>query len=383
MIFNYVFLPIVIFAVCVFIVWLSLRRIMSPSLRRHSTLRRIAERMVLSIVVVLSTVVVASTTYNAIVVHHFWSQHPAPGRIVDVDGHGMHIDCTGSGSPVLVLEAGGQNDSSIWRGVQPELSKTSTVCSYDRAGLGWSDDQPGPRDADHIVSELHRLLAQAGIKGPVVLMGHSIGGLFIRDYAARYPADVAGLVFVDSATPFQEKNGALVRVTPPKTMSDKIIAFISRPWLLNLAVVAGTPRLLRICESKGVTPDDIDKIQHEEYCRLRKSSWDEVYEFDLSSQETVNSGPFGALPVLILSRDTSKGLPPKVSQTELDRREAWNQMQEDLKKLSTRSRRIIAGNSAHHIMLDRPDLLEKEVPIFIDEIRGSISPPTYGSTETE
>jgi pimeloyl-ACP methyl ester carboxylesterase len=382
MTFNFIFLPLVILTVCSIIVWLSLRRMLSPSLRTHPVLRKIAERIVLSVVVMCGAVVGVSTTWNAIAIHRFWSHHPAPGRIVDVGGRGMHIDCTGSGTPVLVLEAGGQNDSSIWRRVQPELSKTTTVCSYDRAGFGWSDDQPGPRDADHIASELHALLAQAGVNGPFVLMGHSIGGLFIRDYAARYPADVAGLIFVDSSTPFQEKNAALVRATPPKTMSDNIIDFISKPWTLNLAVVAGTARLLGICRTKG-SADDIEKIQQEQYCRLRKSSWDEVQLLDQSSQETVNSGPFGAIPILVLSRDTSKGLPSKASESELDRREAWNQMQENLKKLSTRSQRIVARNSSHFIMMDRRDLVEREVPIFIREIRGSVSAPTYGSTETE
>lgn len=384
MTFNYVFLPIVILAVGVFLVWLSVRRMVSPSMGTYSTWRRIAERVVLSIVVLVVAMVVGSTSYNAIAVNYFWSHNPAPGRIVDVDGHGMHIDCTGSGSPVLILEAGGQNDSTIWGGVQPALSKTTTVCSYDRAGFGWSDTQPGPRDADHIADELHELLVRAGIKGPVVLIGHSIGGLFIRAYVTHYPADVAGLVFVDSATPFQEKNPALVRATPPKTSMDRVVDFVSQPWTLNLTVVAGIPRLLGMCRSKRNPSDYIEKLQHEEYCRLRKSAWDEVYQFDLSSQETVNSGPFAALPILILSRDISHGLPSKPPQNELDRRNAWNQMQEDLKKLSSRSRRIVAKNSAHHIVLDRPDLIEKEVPIFIEEIRGSIlSPTTYGSTKTE
>ena len=382
--FNYVFMPIVILAVGVFIIWLSVRRMLSLSAQTHPTWRRIAERVVLSIVVLGAVAVMGSTSYNAIAVHHFWSHNPAPGRIVDVGGYGMHIDCTGNGSPVLILEAGGQNDSTIWRGVQPALSKTTTVCSYDRAGTGWSDTQPGPRDADHIAAELHQLLFQAGIKGPVILMGHSIGGLFIRDYATHYPADVAGLIFVDSSTPFQERNAALVRATPPKTSRDKAVDFITQPWTLNLAVVAGTPRLLGICRSARNPSDYIEKLQHEEYCRLRKSAWDEVSQFDLSSQETVDSRPFGALPILILSQDTTKGLPAKPSQSELDRRNAWSQMQEDLKKLSTRSRRIIAKNSAHHIVLDRPDLIEKEVPAFIEEIRGSIpQPATYGSTETE
>ena len=384
MTFNYVFLPIVIATVGVFLVWLSVRRMLSCSLRTHSMWRRIAERVVLSVVILVAVVVVGSTSYNAVATNDFWSHNPAPGRIVDVGGHRMHIDCTGSGSPVLILEAGGQNDSTIWRGVQPALSKTTTVCSYDRAGYGWSDTQPSPRDADHIADELHQLLVRAGIKGPVVLMGHSIGGIFIRDYVTHHPGDVAGLVFVDSATPFQEKNAALVRATPPKTNVDTVVDFISKPWTLNLAVVAGTPRLLGMCGSARNPPDDIEKLQHEEYCRLRESAWDEVYQFDLSSQETVNSGPFAALPILILSRDTSQGLPARPAQGELDRRNAWDQMQEELKNLSTRSRRIVAKGSAHHIMLDRPDLIETEVPIFIEEIRSSVSSPTtYGSTKTE
>jgi pimeloyl-ACP methyl ester carboxylesterase len=324
------------------------------------------------------------TAFNAIAVRSFWSRNPAPGRIVDVGGYGMHIDCTGNGSPVLILEAGGQNDSTIWRGVQPALAKTTTVCAYDRAGTGWSDTQPGPRDADHIAAELHKLLLQTGLKGPIVLMGHSIGGLFIRGYVTHYPANVAGMVFVDSSTPFQERNAALARATPAKTRIDKVVDFATQPWTLNLLVSMGVPRLLGMCGRKQTVADPNKKIQAEDICRLRKSAWDEVYLFDLSSQQTMSSGPFGALPILILSRDTSKGLPARPAQAELDRRNAWGQMQENLKKLSTRSRRIVAKNSYHYIVLDRPDLIEKEVPVFIEQIRSSAQQPaTYGSTQTE
>jgi hypothetical protein len=151
-----------------------------------------------------------------------------------------------------------------------------------------------------------------------------------------------------------------------------------------LLVIVGVPRLLGMCGREHTAADHIKKIQAEDICRLRKSAWDEVYQFDLSSRQTVNSGPFDALPILILSRDVSKGLPTRPSQSELDRRNAWSQMQEDLKKLSTRSRRIVAKNSSHYIVLDRPDLIEKEVPVFIEQIRGSTpQPATYGSTETE
>jgi pimeloyl-ACP methyl ester carboxylesterase len=382
--FNYIFMPIIILLAGVFIVWLSSRWILALSKKTYQTWRKIVERAVLSIVILVALAISGYTALNAIAVLSFWSRNPAPGRIVDVGGYGMHIDCTGNGSPVLILEAGGQNDSTIWRGVQPALAKTTTVCAYDRAGSGWSDTQPGPRDADHIAAELRQLLLQAGIKGPIVLMGHSIGGLFIRDYVTHYPADVAGIVFVDSSTPFQERNAALARATPTKTKIDKAVDFATQPWTLNLLVIVGVPRLLGMCGREHTPADHIKKIQAEDICRLRKSAWDEVYQFDPSSQETMNSGPFDALPILILSRDTSKGLPTRPSQSELDRRNAWSQMQEDLKKLSTRSRRIVAKNSSHYIVLDRPDLIEKEVPVFIEQIQGATAKPaTYGSTETE
>jgi pimeloyl-ACP methyl ester carboxylesterase len=380
--FNYVFMPIIIFVAGVFIIWLSSRRILALSKKTYGAWRKIAERAVLSIVILVTFAVAGYTAFNAIAVHSFWSRNPAPGKLVDVDGYRMHIDCTGSGSPTLILEAGGQNDSTIWTGVQPALSKTTRVCSYDRAGLGWSDTQPTPRDADHIAAELHRLLLQAGIASPIVLMGHSIGGIYIRDYVTHYPADVAGLVFVDSSTPFQDKNPAFIRAAQAGGHSN----FQTPAWLYNLALIVGVPRLLGMCTAWPGPDATLNKLRAEDICRLRTAAFSEVdiQTFDLSSQQTVNSRSFGTLPILILSHDPAKSLPAKPSQAELNRQNAWSQMQDDLKNLSTRSRRIIAKNSSHHVMLDRPDLIEKEVPAFIEQIRGAApQPATYGSTETE
>jgi hypothetical protein len=108
MIFNFVLLPVAIVAIGIFIIWLSIRRMRSPSVRTISTWRRMIERVVLSVVVVAALVVVGSVSYNAIAINSFWARNPAPGTTVDVGGHRMHINCTGSGSPVLVLEAGGR-----------------------------------------------------------------------------------------------------------------------------------------------------------------------------------------------------------------------------------------------------------------------------------
>src|ERR1039457_3662061 len=199
--FDYVVFPAIIFVVGVLLIWLSVRRFRSLSSKSYRTWRKVVERIVLSVVVLLVAVLAGSSAYNAIVLHHFWATNQPPGALYSVNAHRMHIICTGSGSPTIVLEAGLGNDALTWGGVQPVLSSTTRVCSYDRAGFGWSDALPPPRDADHIADELHGLLAEAKVNGPVVLMGHSIAGIYIRDYATRYPEKVAGLIFVDGSTP--------------------------------------------------------------------------------------------------------------------------------------------------------------------------------------
>jgi pimeloyl-ACP methyl ester carboxylesterase len=380
--FNYVFMPIIIFVAGVFIIWLSSRRILALSKKTYPAWRKIVERAVLSIVILAAVAIAGYTAFNAIAIHSFWARNPAPGKLVDVDGYSMYIDCTGSGSPTLILEAGGQNDSTIWNGVQHDLSKTTRVCSYDRAGFGWSDTRPTTRDADHIAAELHGLLLRAGIAGPIVLMGHSIGGIYIRDYVIHYPADVAGMVFVDSSTPFQDRNPAFIRAAQAGGHS----GFSPPAWFWNVALIVGVPRLRGMCKGDPGPDATLNKLRAEDICRLRTAAFSEVEDenFHLSSQQTLSSSSFGTLPILIFSHDPAKSLPAKPSQADLDRQNAWGQMQDDLKNLSTRSRRIIAQNGSHHIMVDRPDLIEKEVPAFIEQIRGSTpQPATYGSTETE
>jgi pimeloyl-ACP methyl ester carboxylesterase len=376
--FNYVFMPIVIFVAGACIIWLGSRRMLALSTEPHKTWRKGVERIVLSIVILTAFSIMGSTTFNAIAVHNFWARNPAPGKLYDVDGYTMHITCTGSGSPTLILESGGQNNSTIWNGIQPALSKTTRVCSYDRAGFGWSDTRPGPRDADHIASELHGLLLRAGITGPIVLMGHSVGGVFIRDYAIHYPAEVAGLIFLDSSTPFQDWNPTFIRgggkpnTGPPA-------------WAWNVALIAGVPRVLGMCKGHPGPDAALDKLRSEEICRLRTAAFSEVMEnFDPSSGQAVTFKSFGNLPILIFSRDLAKPQPRKPTQVEIESRGVWNQMQEDLKTLSIRSRRIIAKNSSHYVMLDRSDLIEKEVPAFIEQVRSSAPQPVnYGSTKTE
>ena len=126
-----------------------------------------------------------------------------PGALYDVGGHRLHLACTGTGSPTVVLENGLNEISPLWSAVTAQVSRTTRVCAYDRAGQGWSDDVAQPQDGRAVAADLHALLARAGEHGPYVLAGHSSGGTLAMTYAARYPAQVAGLVLLDSSSPHQ------------------------------------------------------------------------------------------------------------------------------------------------------------------------------------
>lgn len=372
---NYVVVPALLVLIGILIAWLSTRRILSLRGKSYPTWRKVAERIVLSLMTLAAVAVAGSSGFNAMVLHHFRAS--TPGEVYLVNGHRMHIHCMGSGSPTIVLDAGLGNDGLIWGGVQPVLAKTTRVCSYDRAGFGLSDARPAPRDADHIAAELHGLLTAARIDGPIVLMGHSIAGLYIRDYATRYPADVAGLIFVDGSTPLQNRNPAFKAHNAEE----------SPRWfdmLLNKAKFAmGIPRLLGAC-SRNFPGFDARaaRLQAEDLCHEPFGAIvGEMENFDRSGEETVDTGPYGALPILIFSQDPAKAASEGVPE---DVVKAWNPMQEDLKKLSTRSRRMIAKGSGHYIQLNRAELIERYVSLFIEQTRGTAPEPTdYGSTTTE
>ncbi len=372
--FNYVVLPALIVPGAILIAALSIRRAMSQRLRTVPAWRRAVERTLLLFLAVIALAAGASSAFNAIALHRYLAN--PPGQLYRINGHRMRIECMGSGSPTIVLDAGLGDDGLIWSSVEPELAKTTRVCSYDRAGFGWSDPLPGPRDADHIAFDLHSLLAAAKIDGPIVVMGHSLAGIYIRDYATRYPAEVAGLIFVDASTPGQDQNPAI-----------KAHGMMQRPprfqvALIESAFILGIPRLAGACSHARPGVDArTARLFAEDRCHQEFQGPAEMESFDRSSEETGHTGPYGALPILIFSHDPEKGA---ATGEPADLAAAWTGMQEDLKKLSTRSRRIIAKGSGHYIQLERPDLIEREVPLFIGQIRGTAPlSSNYGSTTTE
>ena len=160
-------------------------------------------KALLWLVVALLVLAVSGAIYQTIATERAERAYPPPGEMVDVGGYSLHINCVGRGSPTVVLDAGTGEISANWVLVQREVSNTTRVCAYDRAGMGWSEMGPEPRDATQITGELHALLEGAGIEGPYVLVGHSFGGLYAQTYAARYPEEVAGVGLVESSHPEQ------------------------------------------------------------------------------------------------------------------------------------------------------------------------------------
>jgi pimeloyl-ACP methyl ester carboxylesterase len=128
---------------------------------------------------------------------------PAGGRLVDVGGHRLYLHCSGSGSPVVILEAGLGASSSAWKTIESAVARQTRVCSYDRAGRGRSENAAGTPDGIQTTTDLHTLLVRSGEPGPYVLVGHSLGGAYVLDFAEQFPAQVAGIALIDSMSPDQ------------------------------------------------------------------------------------------------------------------------------------------------------------------------------------
>lgn len=344
---------------------------------------RIVRRIGLGMVTLLLVLGAAGALWNVLAIRQYRKAYPPPGKLYTVNGEPMHLYCSGVGSPTLVLESGGGDDFLVWGKVQPALSRTTRVCSYDRSGFGWSAPQPGLRDAAHIANQLYELLRQADINGPLVLMGHSAGGIYIRAYATRYPHDVAGLVFVDASSPTQnlelpaavlalDEHGA-VQVALLKAM---IRTGVARAMGMCDQVMPGFEAQAGLLKADACIPAQINDYQREE------AGW------SASLKEAAQTGPYGALPILVISRDPQQPrpaqLPVPVTAAEWQQGNMiWDRLQQELAQLSTRGHRIIAKGSGHYIQFERPDVLNKAVPVFIQQIRDGSIPASDGRVQIE
>ena len=294
-------------------------------------------KVLLWLVVALLVLAVIGAIYQAIATQLDERAYPPPGELVDVDGHRLHINCVGQGSPTVILEAANLGMSAHWVRVQQQVADTTRVCAYDRAGMGWSERGPEPRDAKQISSELHDLLANAaGIEGPYVLVGHSYGGLYARMYAARYSEEVAGVVLVDSTHPEQFTRSPEGRAMYERTR--RIGAVI--PWLARLGII----RLTNFYPAHPDLPPQ-QRAQIEAFNSSTRQVATTAEEFRATPETTAqvrSAGSLGETPLAVISAG--------------EQSPSWLEMQEELAALSSdSSHRVVEGATHVSLLYERRD----------------------------
>jgi pimeloyl-ACP methyl ester carboxylesterase len=257
---------------------------------------------------------------------------------------------------VVILDSGLGDTYISWRKVQPEIAKFTRVCSYDRAGLGYSDPSSEPRTSKIIAQELHALLHAANIAPPYVIVGHSMGGYDVRVYTSMYRDEIVGMVLVDASHPDQENR------FPPE-LKNMEGGWHREEEFIAYAMPLGIPRVLGLCHS--------DPVVRAADCNAHsaRESLAEIDSFPESAAETAATGSLGDLPLAILSHDPDlpmNGLPADLARPMND---AWANMQEELSHLSTRGTRQIVKNSTHYIQLDRPEVVVDAVHGVVNQVR--------------
>lgn len=296
---------------------------------------------------------------------------PPPGKLVDLGGYNLHIQCAGAAvephssktSATVVLDSGLVGSMLDWRRVLPEVARFARVCAYDRGGYGWSDPSLQPRTLDGITADLHALLERSGERPPYILVGHSLGGLNMWAYASRYPEQVTGLVLVDSAHPQQ-----LFRFRWRER---------AKVLLLRWSLSFGLPRLRGWCNG---APEETSGVQAAIACQPR-------YQASYYKQRAAMPGylagareltPLLSVPVILVSRD------PDRAGTNASRESEWQNWQHDLSRISANSRNVIAKGSGHDVPSERPDLIVRAIRDLLAQVRDSGSPgASYASSKKD
>ena len=303
---------------------------MTVQARRN--LRSLTRRLVLYPLFVALVIAGVGGSYETIQERVDRSTTAMPGHLVDVGGRRLYVHCTGSGSPTVVLVSGLAETSVYWGGwIAPAVAQNTTVCAYDRAGQGWSDPPASPQDGLAVATDLHALLDHAQIPGPYVLVGHSTGGVYVRVFAARYPDQVAGIVFLDSQ-PNEALTGLPDFPSQYSTLRRASALFPSLArlgvfWLVNQFAPDTLPVPARVEERAVVSTASLNRIQRDEFTEL-----------PVTLKEAAALTTLGDRPLIVVT--AAKGA-----------QAGWLPLQDKMAGLSS--------NSAHRVLpeIDHPGLI--------------------------
>ena len=298
---------------------------------------------------------------------------PPPGRLIDIGGWRLHINCTGevrASQPTVILESGMGDFSVEWGLVQPGVARFARVCSYDRAGDGWSELGPHPRTFHQIVYELHTLLDKAGVKPPLALVGHSYGGWLTRLYVSTYPTDVAGMVLVEAGADNPRRMTAdgklvlssdLVKGEPiPAVKTSGPLRLSDIPPEALRQMRAGAQELAKNPNEppRNKLPADAQRMRAWALAQLGHiASGVNPFEIEelagLRAEWAKSKYPLGDMPLIVLTRGLSEEEGPDSKALEEEHRRAHAA----IAAMSRNGKLVVATRSGHHVQLDEPELV--------------------------
>jgi pimeloyl-ACP methyl ester carboxylesterase len=272
-----------------------------------------------------------------------------PGQLFNIGDHRLHIDCTGAGSPTVVLEAGlGENSTAMAGWIAPAVAATTKVCVYDRSRYGWSDPAPTPEDGRTVAANLHALLAAAGVKPPYVLAAHSSGGVYARIFAGRYATDVAGLVMLDAqpAEVYTDLPGWRTFYSLYKR-GEAVLPSLARvgvPRVAYAIVPSGLPPTERAEQQAMLSSAAYYRALHDEIAQLRTA---------LTQAQQVTS--FGDTPLMVVT--AGKGA-----------QNGWLPLQDKMTQLSSNSIHRILADASHSSLIEDHHDSKDAVAAIVDVV---------------
>ncbi|NIJ35905.1 pimeloyl-ACP methyl ester carboxylesterase [Sphingopyxis panaciterrae] len=332
--------------------------------------RRWLKRIFLGLLALLILLVIVGAIYEALGRRNAAANYPAPGKLVDIGGRKMHIDCRGTGSPTVVFESGlGTGGTIDWTLVHDQIAHFTRACAYDRAGIMWSDPKDTPQRAAAVADDLHALLKGAGISDQLVLVGHSIGGPYIRTYTGRYGDQVAGLVMVDASHPDQVARLGKVANTNAHPGQ--------AAWIMHTASAlawTGAVRLAMANAGQGKLPRAAAARMAAYASASVKGATSELDGFDATMDDARAVRSFGNRPLVVLTAMAPfkpaelKGLGIRAEDGARFKQE-WKVLHAEQTALSTRGRQQIVPDAGHYIQIDRPDVVIDAVREVVGEVR--------------
>ncbi len=317
--------------------------------------------------IVLGAAALATLVVAAGLVFEQWSRwraaraFPPVGDLVDVDGGRSHLICTGAGTPTVVLEAGLDTyGSQGWGKVQSEIARLTRVCSYDRAGILWSEPREGPRDANRIAGELHALLRAASESSPYVMVGHSIGGPLVRVFAQRFEDEVVGLVLVDASHP------AMMERFPPEVI--EMMTAGPPPLLVKTLAAIGILRLMEPPAPDSL-PEEVREVSRAFGPTSMACLLGEIDAVEDMLGQAGETGTLGDRPLVVLSAGQVYRPPGVSDEVFAQMGDTWAALQADLVTLSSNADLRVIPDATHYIHLDNPTAVIAAVSDVVAAVR--------------